>query len=119
MKLTIKRSELDDWFIIEREFHESYPKSIFPHPRWDVFRSSARIGDADVEGTSAEMRAIARAIEDGGSEFFGRCAVCVHGDSVTFWSPRNTSDVGPKITRAEAEALAVEIYSMCPLSAVG
>lgn len=63
MKLTILKFDgLDDWYFIERAEHDGR--------RWDEptkwgtrLMKSSRLSDADVEGTAADMRGIASAIE--------------------------------------------------------
>ncbi len=57
-------------------------------------RRSARISDADVEGSAYEMREIAKAIRARGRYSAKRCAVYVDGDKVCFRSPRNSSEDG-------------------------
>ena len=112
MKLTIVKSCIDDWWVIERAEHDN--------TRWierinhdtygcDYHMYSGRFSDyADVEGPTSEMLEIARAIKDRGSESFKRCAVQVLGDKVFFESPRNSERPG-ECTLAEADDLANEI----------
>lgn len=79
MRLTCRKSaHLDDWYVIERAEHDG--------KHW----CSSRFSDADVEGTGAEMLAIADAIERREYEAFKRCAVTFEGGNAHFWSPRNS-----------------------------
>jgi len=109
MKLTLKQSDnLADWYLIERAEHN--------HTAWFVpieggmaFQHSGRISDADVEGTAAEMLAIADAImarKENCDAY--RCAVDASVEPVRFWSPRNSQEVG-KCSLMEADELAAEI----------
>lgn len=109
MKLAIQKSEhMPDWYLIERAEHDG---SMWIQPVSEGcarFMSSARFSDADVEGTGAEMLAIAKAIEARESEEFKRCAVEVLDDGVHFWSPRNSRENGV-CSLAEADELAAAI----------
>lgn len=78
MRLVMRKSELPDWYVIEREEAPG------------AYMHSARICDADVEGTAAEMKEIAKAILAAGSVGFKRCAVRVNTATVSLWSPRNS-----------------------------
>lgn len=90
--LTLRKSEfLDDWYVIER-------------------RSGGDISDACVEGTAAEMLAIAATITARG--YFGarRCAVEFSDGAFLFWSPRNSQgDANDAISPEDADDLAREI----------
>ena len=80
--------------------------------------TSARLGEpsenadehnnADIEGDSREMLAIAKAIEDGTSASFKRCAAVVTEEGVELMSPRNMRRP-VVITHACAKALATDI----------
>lgn len=110
--ILVKSESMDDWFVIERAEHE--------HRGWmeDVddgdfhyaaYRWSGRISDADVEGTAAEMLAIADAIERGESVHFRRCAALVRPDGgYQLNSPRNSQRYG-NITAEEAKRLVISI----------
>lgn len=73
---------------------------------------STRLGNADVEGTSAEMLALAAAIRSGGMASFTRCAVKTTPDGVEVHSPRNSLDE-PLVTKRAAETLASAIETKC------
>ena len=93
--LALRKSDLaDDWFVIEWAQH-ARRLELREIPGGHALWSSARMSDADVEGTGAEMRAIAEAILAGGGAQFRRCAADVdHGDAVRVWSPRNSTEAG-------------------------
>ena len=107
MKLTIRKSG-EDWYTIERAEHDGRMWMEGRGPNVMALCSSARISDADVEGTGEEMLGIARAImaRDRFSE--KRCAVDASCDPVRFWSPRNSMRDGTS-SLAEADALAAQI----------
>lgn len=66
-------------------------------------------GDADIEGSAEEMRALANAIRHRSTVTFRRCAVAVSSSGVRFWSPRN-SQLPPRfIPHADALDLAKQI----------
>jgi len=90
-KLTLRQSEID-WYVIKRA---NDPQD-------------GRITDADVEGSGAEMLAIARAIEKRGRDDFKRCAVNAHMEPVLLWSPRNSQEHA-EIALEVADQLAREI----------
>lgn len=109
MKLTIRKSEdLGDWYVIERAEHDG--RSWFESTGLSsmALRCSSRFSDADVEGTALEMRALAKAIEDGQPEAFKRCAVRIEGDRAFFWSPRNSQRDG-EVSLEDARELAAQI----------
>lgn len=108
----------DDYWTIERAEHDgrSWMQSLGPHSQ--AFCLSARLGEpsadtnehnnADIEGDSREMLAIAKAIEDGGRASFKRCEAVVTEEGVELMSPRNM--VAPVvISHANAKALAEDI----------
>jgi hypothetical protein len=107
MKLTLTPGPFDDWWVIERAEHEG-------RKWWErvgagaSLRCSSRFSDADVEGTSAEMLAIAEAIETRSGASFKRCAVATVKDAASFWSPRNSQEPGG-VSLDEADELAKEI----------
>jgi hypothetical protein len=98
----------DDWCVIEREAHDGrswLEKTEYGH----AFMCSARISDADVEGTREEMEAIAHAIETGDSDRFKRCAASRNDDgSYVLFSPRNSRRPA-HITAESAKYLAANI----------
>jgi hypothetical protein len=108
MKLTIRKSDPADWYVIERAEHDGlvWLEQLDEHAI--AVRCSSRFSDADVEGTGEEMLAIAKAIENRSDTRFRRCAVSIRGDSVAFWSPRNSQDKG-SVSYTEAVELAALI----------
>jgi len=86
----VKSAWLDDWYCIVWASH------------------GGRVCDADVEGTSAEMAGIAKALETGEPARHERCAVVRAGLGWDIWSPRNSEKPG-RITKKQAAHLAVEI----------
>lgn len=110
--LTLRKSNsLDDWYVIERLHHDGN-EWLKPIPHGMAFCRSARFSDnADVEGTGAEMLAIASAIKQRKDESFKRCSVTFLEDgAVAFESPRNSEEPGI-VTVADADALADLILS--------
>lgn len=95
VKLTIRESTIEDWYVIERAEHHGR-MWLEPLPGGGMaLRYSGRFSDADIEGSAAEMRAIAKAIRDRTSVSFRRCAVVANaGDTVEFSSPRNSMRPG-------------------------
>jgi len=94
-----------DWWTIERADHDG---SHGLEPLGDIglaFTYSGRITNADVEGNSDEMKAIAEAILRGESESFRRCAAYKQGDHYLFNSPRN-SMYSARVPMAEARRFA-------------
>ena len=113
MRLTIRKSDnLEDWYVIERAEHDGRMWVRQDAPNVSSLMSSARFSDADVEGTAAEMVALADAIEKRALGLDARrCAVDARKDRVEFWSPRNSSTSG-YCTIEEATALAREIRDL-------
>ncbi len=107
--LTLVRNTPDaDWFLIERAEHDGR-EWFEPQEYGHSFMTSARISNADVEGTFSEMLAIADAIERRTEFCAKRCAVAVVcGEWADFWSPRNSLRSG-RVPLAVADALAAEI----------
>lgn len=106
--LTLRKSDaFDDWYLIERRDHDGR-RWEEPTPWGVALRKSARISDACVEGSAAEMLAIAAAIETRGRYFADRCAVWFDDDRAFFESPRNSQEPGVA-TLADADDLAREI----------
>ncbi len=111
IKLTLRKSgdETWDWWVIERAEHEGRTWMERTGPNSMSLRDSARFSDADVEGDSHEMIAIAKAIEERGHVSFRRCSVQVISENeVLFNSPRNSQEDGV-VTLADADDLAAEI----------
>jgi hypothetical protein len=107
-KLTLIKGDSPDWYLIEWAEHAQQHWLERTGPNVLALRWTGRISDADVEGTAAEMLAIAEAIERGESVYFKRCAVSVDGNRYTLSSPRNSQDPGI-ISRAQASQLVAEI----------
>lgn len=105
MRLTIVKFDgMDDWYIIERAEHDGR-RWIEEAEYGSRLMMSSRVSDADIEGYSFEMVAIAAAIESRSSCNFRRCAVNVRGVEVDFWSPRNSRQPGT-VSLTEADELA-------------
>lgn len=119
-KLTLRSCAdvIPDWWVIELAEHDGVEELRPTGPNSASWFSSARMSDADVEGTSAEMMAIAVAIELREYVGFKRCAVDASKEPVEFWSPRNSQRPG-MVSRASAEALAKEIREKCAPAAGG
>lgn len=112
MKIALVKSDsLGDWYTIEKAEHENRhwmaSVDIGGYPCMSLMYSG-RISDACVEGTAAEMLAIAEAIERREEESFKRCAVDARTDRVEFWSPRNSQRHGI-VSREAADELAAQI----------
>ena len=109
MKLVMRKSEhLDDWYVIEHAEHDGREWLENVGANCMALRRSARISDADVEGSAAEMLEIASAIEERGQVSFKRCAVMADGETALFYSPRNSTRDG-ECSLAEADELAKDI----------
>lgn len=113
MKLTIRNcDDLGDWYVIERAEHDGRSwigtRDLPGYGPIQSLHCSSRFSDADVEGTAAEMLAIADAIERRAYVSFRRCAVYADREPVRFRSPRNSIDDG-ECTYAEAAELAALI----------
>lgn len=80
---------------------------------WVITDDGAPITDAAVEGTAAQMHALAQAIRSG--EFYSarRCAVQPEGGYILLWSPRNSQRASRRYSQAEALALAEQIEHEC------
>lgn len=109
MKLAlIKNDGMEDWFLIEKAKHDGRTWLAPFEGGGMMLMSSARISDADIEGTAEEMLGIANAIVARGEYSAKRCSVSIDGDRALFDSPRNSMRAGV-VTLAEADALAIEI----------
>lgn len=109
MRLTVKKSEfLTDWYVIERLEHDGREWMETTGPGCMSLRLSSRFSDADVEGPSYEILAIARAIEQRSEAIFKRCSVDATSDPVKFSSPRNSRKDG-ECSLAEADELVITI----------
>lgn len=106
MKIVLRKSEsLGDWYVIERAEHDGRTWFEPTGHNTMTFMDSARISDACVEGSAAEMRQLAKAIKLRGSVSFKRCSVRVSGGAAYFHSPRN-STVEEEVPIADADAFA-------------
>lgn len=107
-KLTLRESGLDDWYVIELAEHDGRTWLERDGNGCYGLRCSSRMSDADVEGTAAEMLAIANAIDARGHVSFKRCAVRWTDAHAEFWSPRNSQRRGI-VSHDDARLLAEEI----------
>ncbi len=101
----------DDWYFIERLVHDG-KEWLEKRQYCSAYMKSSRLGEGennyDIEGTSAEMLAIAGAIEQNSSIEFRRCAVEFSEFGFGFESPRNS--VEPVyLSVEEAQELAADI----------
>jgi hypothetical protein len=107
----VKCDGFGDWYLIERAEHDGrewLEKAEHGHR----FMRSARISDADVEGTREEMIKLGEAIRSKSSYRAKRCAVSVVAEeSAWLWSPRN-SQVIAVVPLVVAETLAVELLAL-------
>jgi hypothetical protein len=103
----VKSAWLDDWYVIERAAHDGRER-MRPAEGGAHFMRSARITNADVEGTADEMREVAVAIEARGMYSAKRVGVSVKGDRALLWSPRNSIGFA-SVPLSRADALAAEI----------
>lgn len=97
IKLTLRKSDPDgdwDWWVIERAEHDGRMWMEPTGPNSASLMCSSRFSDADVEGTSDEMREIAKAIRARGRYRAKRCSVVIEGDEAHFCSPRNSQKDG-------------------------
>lgn len=113
--LTLRASEGGgDWFVIEWAEHEHRYGLKMLSPGCMAMTWTGRVADADVEGTAAEMAAIATAIERGESANFYRCEAQAQLDgSYLLSSPRNSQEPA-RISAAQARHLAAEIRKALP-----
>ncbi len=105
--IVVPAKSLTDWWLIERAEHDG--REWIEETAWGgSYRRSARLGSADIEGTSAEMLALAEAIEKGESAYFKRCAAERMAHGYLLSSPRN-SDAPTLVSFEHARALAADI----------
>lgn len=103
---------IEDWHTIERAEHDG--REWFEETSYGArFMSSARLGNACIEGTTAEMRAIAHAIRTRTSVSFKRVAVRVKAHTAYFQSPKNSEGDTP-IALIYADELAAQITRELP-----
>lgn len=87
----VKSDIIPDWCIIEWYEHDGREWFEKTGPNSSSFRRSARVSDAEVEGTNVEMIEIAKAIVEKREVEFRRCAVDARDHSaIKLWSPRNS-----------------------------
>ncbi len=111
MKIVLKKSDwIDDWYTIERAFHDNRQWLERTGPNSGQLVYSGRISDACVEGTEAEMLEIAKAIKARGAASFKRCAVRVAGEFAHFRSPRN-SQIDANVPLADADEFADQVLA--------
>jgi glycine/D-amino acid oxidase-like deaminating enzyme len=109
--LTVTKSDwLDDWYIIKRAKHDGR-NWVERRDGHGALMCSSRINNADIEGTRAEMLALAKAIKAGGSASFWRCGVTTTPDGVLMCSPRNSTD-STLVATARAMELADQILAL-------
>ncbi len=112
MKLVLKHCNwMGDWYTIEKAEHEGIEELRSTGPNSMSLYSSARVSDACVEGTAAEMLDIATAIERREQESYKRCAVDARTNRVGLWSPHNSLHSGI-VSRQDADDLAASIRTM-------
>jgi hypothetical protein len=87
--MRLRKSEwLDEWYLLVSD--EGYEPA-----------------GVNIEGTLSEWFQIANAIKQNSSIFFKRCCVRIEDDTITFYSPRNSSEGDVALCcRAEAEKFA-------------
>lgn len=106
MKIILQKSDcIEDWYTIERAQHDGRQWLEPTGTNSMRFMDSARISDACVEGSAAEMIELARAIKARGAASFKRCAVRVNGELAHFRSPRNSTSEA-EIPLADADDFA-------------
>lgn len=110
---------MDDWWCIERAEHDERVWLEDTGPGVRSLRTSARISDADVEGTSADMARLAMAITQRDQHASKRCAVAVDAEAgtVQLWSPRN-SQRPAEVPLARVDALAEAMLAQLHLQDV-
>jgi hypothetical protein len=110
-EIVLRKSKYDsNWYMIEWKNHANREWWERTGPNSSRFRRSARICDAEVEGTLEEMTSIARAILDNNYCSFKRCGVNAVNDLVTFYSPRNSQTAGI-ISKKHATSFAKEVLT--------
>ena len=106
----VKCDHMEDWWTVDRAEHDGREWMEETGPNSAGWMCSSRPSDADIEGPSAQMLALAKAIEAGESESFKRCAAVRDGETYKLYSPRNSRE--PAIlTMEEAKALARDMLS--------
>ncbi len=109
MRIKLQKSEhMDDWYTIVRQEHDGREWWEDTGPNRQTLRKSERISDACVEGTAAEMIALAEGIKTTHAVSFKRCSVFFDKDGVHFCSPRN-SQVDGIVTAQEALEFADQV----------
>jgi hypothetical protein len=117
-ELTIRKSQaINDWYVIERRYHDGrewIETSTIDGIEVNSLQMSSRITDTCVEGTSADMLAIADAIEQRYLFAAKRCAIEYEPKRHAFqiWSPRNSRTKAWR-RAAVCDQLAKEIRDKC------
>src|SRR5262245_3282866 len=78
----VLRDSGDDWWVIERANHDGRVWLERDAPNAMSLHCSARIGNADIEGTADEMRRIADAIKSQSNVSHRRCAARTTSEGV-------------------------------------
>lgn len=116
MKIKLNKcSSMPDWYTIIRVEHDGKTWWSPTGPNSVRFMSSERLTpEADIEGSAAEMLAIAYAIKNREAVSFRRCAVHFEDDTdhdrygVHLYSPRNSDDLwysGATLYSTECDAV--------------
>ena len=110
MKIRLKKSDdINDWYTIVRAEHDGREWMERNGPNCSRYMCSENLSpEACIEGSGAEMLAVAHAIKRGGQVSFQRCAVHFETDGVHFHSPKNSEHDGV-VTVEEANELADQI----------
>lgn len=118
MRIRLNKCDaLEDWFAIVRSEHDGREWMERIGPNSSRLMCSERLSpEACIEGSAAEMLAIAHAIKAERSEAFTRCAVRFENDGVHFWSPRNSRHDGV-VTIDEANEFADQVLAELASSA--
>lgn len=116
--IVVKQEHMGDYWTIERAEHDGRSWMQPLGRNCSAFCVSTRLGEpsadsdmhnnADIEGDSREMLAIAQAIETGGQAHFKRCSAVTTEAGVELMSPRNMR-FPVLITHECAKALAADI----------
>jgi hypothetical protein len=102
-----------DWYVIERAEHDGRSWIEWDGESSGSLMLSSRIGNADIEGTHAEMTELAKGIREKRSVIFKRCAVEPDAKGNILWSPRN-SLYWTRVPSERALALADLILALPP-----
>lgn len=116
--LTVTPGEnIRDWYVIERAEHDGRSWIEWDGEGGGSLMLSSRIGNADIEGTHAEITELAKGILARRNVSFKRCAVSLDTTgnvlSVLLWLPRNSLH-STRVPFDRASALAYLILAMPP-----